>query len=180
MKIPFILLGAVLGLALHPPAIAAKLVLPGAVQAGDELHILGVDSENDQNTRWVVWSESGKQTKSVKLLVTGKKLATTPRTIPDAYEPNVRQVEQWQMGSHPILALTYRLGAAAQQLELIGLNNRNQAVLIDEKMGEQIEWRINGNGELLLSVYTKPEGRLLPTCYRWQEKIAKLMMADCN
>lgn len=185
----------------HPMEIARRLFIAGlftafgaahaapvnplveaAAFALDELHIIGVDTDGDQHLRWATWSEAGKQgaVLNLTLLARVKPKRKTRFTIKDAYEPALRRIDGWRHGVHPVVAFTYRQGAAAQQLEIYGLNDMRQAVLLDQRLGEQIEWRVGRDGEMLLSVFAKPEGRLVPSCYGWQEKPAKLSVVACD
>lgn len=150
-----------------------------AFSALNELHIIGADVDNDEHLRWAVWSQTSAQGMVVKLAVV-KKTASGPVVLytlerKDAYEPNIRRIVDWRYGKHPVLALTYHQGAAAEQVELYGLADNNQPVLLDQRLGEASGWSIGSQGQTLLCVYTKSESFLAPTCYRWQEKSHSLV-----
>jgi hypothetical protein len=150
----------------------------GALAAANDLHILGVDRDDDRKLRWLVWSESSPTTKTVNLTLIAD-TAQGPRTVfhterKDAYDVEVRRLHAWRYGQHPILAFSYREGAAAEQIELYGLEADGMPVKLDEQSGEDLEWSAGRNGELLLVSYDKPEGRLVPSYYRWDDKKHKL------
>lgn len=139
-----------------------------------ELHIIGADVDNDENLRWAVWSQTSAQGMVVKLALikktAGKPIVLGTVSHKDAFEPDIKRVVQWRYGKHAILAFTYHTGAAAQQVELYGLDEKNQPVLLDQRLGEVIGWSIGSQGQTMLCVYAKPESRLEPTCYLWDEK----------
>ncbi len=66
------------------------------------------------------------------------------------------------------MAFTYQYGALAEEIELYGLDSNDQPVLLGQESGETVQWSIGSNGEVLLGLYTKPEGGPMPTWYRWQ------------
>lgn len=137
------------------------------------LQILNADNTN---LRYATWSENS----DVYLVVIKQKKITAKITIADAYQPNFREIVSWQYQKHPVLVLTYRQGAAAELVELYGINTQNELILLAQILGEQIEWRIGKNGETLLSVYTKPEGALIATCYQFDNKSHKLSPSQCD
>jgi hypothetical protein len=144
----------------------------------NELHIIGVDNDNDKNLRWAVWNQTSSQSKIVKLALV-KNITSGPVVLytlerKDAYESDIKRISEWRYGKHPVFALTYHYGAAAEQVELFGLDDNNRPMKIDEMLGECIGWSIN-DGQTVLGVYDKPESRLLPTWYHWEEKTHKLI-----
>jgi hypothetical protein len=157
-----------------PPVENDRILMGVAFSALNELHIIGADIDNDEHLRWAVWSQKSAQGMMVKLALL-KNTATGPVVMytlerKDAYEPDIKRIINWRYGKHPVLALTYHYGAAAEQVELYGLAYNNQPVRLDQRSGEVIGWGISSGGEALLGIYTKPEGRLKPTWYRWQEE----------
>ncbi len=151
-----------------------RLLMEVAFSALGELHVIGADIDADKTLRWATWSETTSQGVSVKLAILESNQKGLILSVclekQDAFEPDIRRITNWRYGKHPVLALTYRQGAEAELVELYGLDNDKRPVKLYECLGEQIEWHIGIHGETLLNVYTKPHGRLLPTCYRWQEK----------
>jgi hypothetical protein len=150
-----------------------RILVGVAFSALNELHITGVDAA-DKQLRWAAWSQKSAQGMMVKLALL-KNTATGPVVTytlerKDAYEPDIKRIFNWRYGKHPVLALTYHYGAAAEQVELYGLAHNDQPVRLDQRSGEVVGWGISSGGEALLGIYTKPEGRLTPTWYRWQEQ----------
>ncbi|PZN71649.1 MAG: hypothetical protein DM484_25870 [Candidatus Methylumidiphilus alinenensis] len=149
----------------------------------DDLQIIGADTENDKYWRWAAWSESSENGPSVKLALLNHKTKNVDikwySDKQDAYGPVITRVVNWRHGQHPILVLTYRQGAEAQQVELYGLDEKNRPLLLDKRLGEQIEWRIGIQGETVLSIYSKPYGHLVPVCYGWQDEKKRLESLLC-
>ena len=147
------------------------------------LHIIGVDSDNDQSLRWVTWGNRSKKGMTTVLVLLKKGKTESPvlwsREFYDCYEPNLIRLTGWQYGQHPIVALTYRYGALAEQVEIYGLDKKNRPVKIGEEFGEAIEWSINSSGERLMNVYSKPEGQIVPTCYGWDNHHQQLKKVEC-
>ncbi len=145
----------------------------------NELHIIGANSDNDEHLRWAVWAQASAQGMTVKLALLRK--TTKGREVlyslerKDAYEPNIKRIVGWRYGKHPVLALTYHQGAAAEQVELYGFAENHQPARLDQRLGEVVTWGISAQGQTLLGIYAKPEGRLVPTWYRWEEKTHKLV-----
>jgi len=149
-----------------------------ALSAANDLHILGVDRDDDRKLRWLVWSESSHESKTVNLTLVAD-TAQGPRSVfhtqrTDAYDVEVRRIYAWRYREHPVLAFCYREGAAAEQAELWGVEADGTPVKLDEQSGEDIEWAAGHKGELLLVSYDKPRGRLVPSYYRWDDKSHKL------
>jgi hypothetical protein len=150
-----------------------------ALSAANDLHIVGVDRDDDKKLRWLAWSESAHQTKTANLTLVAD-TAQGPKAVfhterKDAYDVEVRRVYAWRHGQHPILAFSYREGAAAQQIEFYGIEADGTPVKLDEQSGEDITWSADRNGELLLVAYNKPTGRLVPSYYRWDDKKHQLV-----
>jgi hypothetical protein len=139
-----------------------------------DLQVLSVN--NDSNLRYATWRENA----DIHLAVINQAKVSAKITVHDAYQPNLRKEVNWQYDKRPVLVFTYRQGAAAEFAELYGLDAKNNLVLLDQLLGEQIEWRISNNGEVLLSVYTKPNATLSPTCYRFNDKPHKLSQTHCD
>jgi hypothetical protein len=150
----------------------------------DGLHIIGVDSDNDQQLRWATWGNRSKHGMSIVLALLKKTQNGVSilwsREKHHSYEPHLTRLTSWRYGQHPILALTYRYGALAEQVELYGLDAKNQPVKLGEELGEEVEWSINSVGEGLMSVYSNPEGHIVPTCYRWEKKRQRLEKVECK
>lgn len=148
-----------------------------------ELHIIGVDVNSDKHLYWAAWCEESKQGTLINLALLSSTSSTEPNIIlkkQDAYEPTITRIDNWKYKQHPILALTYQQGAAAKQIELYGLDNKDSPRLLDQRLGEEIHWRIDSDGKTLLSVYTKPKGKLKPTCYLWEEKTEAVIQKPCQ
>lgn len=149
-----------------------------------ELHIIGVDKDDDRNLRWVTWSDRSEQGSTARLAVVGNSsqgsntLSSVERR--DAYAPSIVRAHPWNYGKHPVLAWTYQYGAAAQTLELYGLDDKNQLVKLDEASGALITWSVNSQGKLLANIHEQTNARLTANCYGWQEKQHKLLKASCR
>jgi hypothetical protein len=137
------------------------------------LQVLSVD--NGADLRYATWSDNT----DVHLAVIEQAKLTAKITIHEAYQPMLRKIESWQYNKHPVLAFTYRQGAAAEFVELYGIDPKNQFVQLAQILGEQIEWRIGNNGETLLVVYSKPDAVLTPSCYLFDGSNYKLLPAPC-
>jgi len=145
----------------------------------DDLHVLRVYPP-DTGLRWVTWGTSRnrngninvKMSMAVKLALLKKSgkgsvlICSVERK--DAYNPKIKWIYSWRYGKYPVLAFTYLYGALAEEIELYGLDSNDQPVLLGQESGETVQWSIGSNGEVLLGLYTKPEGRPMPTWYRWQ------------
>lgn len=150
----------------------------------DGLHLIGVDSDNDQRLRWATWGNRSKHGMLIVLAL----LKNTQNDVSvlwsrekhDSYEPHLTRLSSWRYGQHPILALTYRHGALAEQVELYGLDAKNRPVKLGEELGEEVEWSINSAGEELMRVYSNPEGHIVSTCYRWENKRQRLEKVECK
>lgn len=149
-----------------------------------ELHIIGVDKDDDQQLRWITWGERSEQSSTARLAVVSNS-AQGPNTLSsverrDAYAPSIVRAHPWRYGKHPVLAWTYQYGAAAQTLELYGLDDKEQLVKLDEASGALITWSVNSQGKMLANVHEQANARLSANCYDWQEKRHKLVKASCR
>ncbi len=149
-----------------------------------ELHIIGVDKDDDRQLRWVTWGERTDQSSIARLMVVSNS-AQSPNTLSsverrDAYAPAIVRAHPWRYGKHPVLAWTYQQGAAAQTLELYGLDDKDQLVKLDEVSGALIEWSVNKQGKMLANIYEQANARLTASCYGWQEKQHKLAEVSCR
>ncbi len=148
-----------------------------------EIQVIGVDVEGDKRLRFATWQEGeGEHTRvRMALMDTTGNLESAPVVFDReyAYGPRVRRVVNWQFGGHPVLAVVYQQGAAAAQIELFGVDSGPALASLDQRLGEEIEWRIGKDGGLLLSVYTKQKGSLVANCYRWHEKSHRLVNHSC-
>jgi hypothetical protein len=161
------------------PTESYRILRSVAFSSLNELQIIGADVDSDKSLRWAVWSEYAAQGMMVKLALV-KNTATGPVVLhalerKGAYEPTITRITDWRHGKHPVLAFTYHQGAAAEQVELIGLDTSNQPVQLDQRLGEIVGWAISPQGQTLLGIYARPESRLVPTWYRWNEKARALV-----
>jgi hypothetical protein len=176
----FLTVSASLMLAQSSASVPADRILKDVVFSKlNELRITGADIDNDEHLRWVVWCEKSTQGVIVKLALV-ESTAKGPAVLytlerRDAYGADIKRIADWRYGDHPVLALTYHQGAAAEQVELYGFAENHQPVRLDQRLGEVVTWGISAQGQTLLGIYAKPEGRLVPTWYRWEEKTHKLV-----
>lgn len=148
------------------------------------LHIIGADSYNDRRLRWATWGKRSKHGVSIVLVLLGNtqngSLVLWSREYRDSYEPHITRLTSWRYGQHPILALTYRYGALAEQVVLYGIDINNRPIKLDEKLGEEIDWGINSKGEGLMIVFFKPDDHMVKHCYRWGKQSQRLEEAECE
>ncbi|NVN90409.1 MAG: hypothetical protein HXX11_07360 [Desulfuromonadales bacterium] len=148
------------------------------------LHVIGVDSDADHQLRWATWGKHSKHGMSTVLALmkktrNGVTILWLKEKL-DSYEPGLLRLTSWRYGQHPVLALSYRYGALAEQVEFYGLDAKNGPVKVGEGLGEDIEWSVNSKGEGLLNIYSKSGDHMLPTCYRWENKKQQLERVDCK
>jgi len=79
-----------------------------------------------------------------------------------------------------IVALTFRYGSLAEQVELCGIDTKYRPVKLGEGLGEKIEWAISSAGEGIMAVYSKFEDRIMQICYQWDKKSLSLKEARCK
>lgn len=161
------------------PRLATKEVF-----STDGLHVIGVGSDNDQQLRWATWGNRSKHGMSIVLALLKKTQNDVSvlwsKEKHDTFEPNLTRLTSWRYGQHPILALTYRYGALAEQVELYGIDAKNRPVKLGEELGEEVKWSINSAGEGVMNVYSKPKGHIVPICYRWNKKHQRLEKIECK
>lgn len=187
--LPVLFLCVHIACAAAPVAEPADIVMNEALKSivfspAGELHIFGVDKDDDRQLRWITWSDRSDQSSIARLAVVANS-AQGPKTISsverrDAYAPSIVRAHPWRYGKHPVLAWTYQYGAAAQTLELYGLDDKDQLVKLDEVSGALITWRVNSQGQMLANIYEQTNARLTAHCYGWQEKQHKLAKASCR
>ncbi|MEN6509130.1 MAG: hypothetical protein ABFD63_10190 [Smithella sp.] len=147
----------------------------------NELQIIDAGSRDDF-LHWAVWSQKSEGGLSVKLALL-KYTDKGPVVLQmlerkDAYEPSIKRIYQWRFGKYPVLALTYQYGAAAEQLEILGIDNNSRPVLLDEQLGDVIQWG-TCKGQIIVGIYSRPEGQLVPSWYRWREETHKMYQIHC-
>jgi hypothetical protein len=166
-----------------PVAVAAALQGTAFASAG-ELHVIGVDEGSDSPLRWAAWDERLQQRSTARLaLMHAPGQQQTPPVMverQDAYAPSMVRLHAWRYGAHPVLAWTYQYGAAAQTLELYGLDSQDRPVLLGQMSGALITWDINRHGRMLAHVYEQDNARLTASCYGWQQAQHRLVPLPCR
>jgi len=148
------------------------------------MHIIGVESDKDQELRWATWGKRSKHGPSIvlALLKKTKKGVSVLWSIEklDGYEPAIKRIPSWRYGRHPVLALTFQYGALAAQVELYGLDEKERPTPIVEKLGESIEWSVSSHGEELMNIYSNSADQIIQHCYRWEKIRQRLEQVKCR
>ncbi|MGB8840870.1 MAG: hypothetical protein WCC64_07340 [Aliidongia sp.] len=130
---------------------------------------------------WAVWGEGSPANQSVHLalfsVATDAPLWTDVKA--EAYDPGFRLLTDWRQENRPMVAVTFRYGAAAAQIELYGLDATDHPIRLDERLGAEIGWTIDTAGRTLLVIYSQQSGMLQPTCFGWDTGSGKLLPQPC-
>ena len=139
-------------------------------------------SANDEGTlRWAAWQLGAPPSQSVRLAFYDATHAPA-RPLwsvgwPDAYNPLV-QATGWTHAGRPVLALTMQFGAAAQQVDLYGLDAASHPVRMAEMLGAAVGWVVHPDRTVLI-VYQTPVSALVPHCFDWQDRTGQLAEVKC-
>lgn len=134
--------------------------------------------------RWVVWEEGSGESRTSHLALFTHEKATASSvwstSWPDAWAPALQPAPEWRWRDRALLAVTLQFGAAAEQVELYGLDAQNKPVHLAEKTAASIGWKINTAGQRLLVLYEPETTVLKARCYGWQESTGKLVLQQCK
>jgi hypothetical protein len=176
-------MAVILQRALAAPALGP---LGGKVETISKMPFSGLNIEdaNPSGTlRWAAWGDgpAGSQTVRLALLdpAPSSTMALWATAWPDAYGAALRPTPEWQFAGHQLMAITMQFGAAAEQIDLYGLDARNQPVRLAEKLGAAIGWAVDSSGDLVLIVYSMPDSALVPACFGWNPATSQLAPANC-
>lgn len=120
---------------------------------------------------WVAWVERGRLGRSVVLTLReagqsgGRQLWEDDWR--DAYKAALRIVPDWRRDGRPLLALTLRYGAAAQEVVLSAPDGAHPPRRVAERPASAMEWRVDAQGGTLLAALDRNGSALPPTCLRW-------------
>jgi hypothetical protein len=169
-------------------AVAAPALGPlgGSVETISKMPFSGLNIEaanSSGSLRWAAWGEgpAGSQTVRLALLDTAGTTTTAlwATAWPDAYGAALRPTPEWQFAGHQLMAITMQFGAAAEQIDIYGLDEKNQPVRLAEKLGAAIGWAADSSGDLILIVYSMPDSALVPACFGWNPATSQLSPASC-
>ncbi len=169
-------------------AVAAPALGPlgGSVETIAKMSFSGLsveDANASGSLRWAAWGDgpAGSQTVRLALLdAAGTRTAALWATAwPNAYGAGLRPTPEWQFAGHQVMAITMQFGAAAEQIDVYGLDTKNQPVRLAEKLGAAIGWAVDSSGDLILIVYSMPDSALVPACFGWNPATSQLAPASC-
>lgn len=143
-----------------------------------------MDADPQGALRWVVWQE-GQADSRVSYLALyqqdkGAASSVWSTSWPDAWSPALQPLSEWRWQGNALLAVTLQFGAAAEQVELYGLDTQNRPVKLAEKTAASVNWKINEAGQRLLVLYEPKPTILKASCYGWQENTGKLVPQSCH
>jgi hypothetical protein len=140
------------------------------------------DADKTGLLHWAAWGEGKAGSQTVRLALVNSLYggrALWAMSWPDAYGPGLRPTPEWSFAGHPLLALTMQFGAAAEQIDLYGLDAKNQPVRLAEELGAAIGWSVDATGNLVLIVYSMPASTLVPACFGWNSSANQLTLEAC-
>jgi hypothetical protein len=141
------------------------------------------DADPDGQRRWGAWAEGRKGETRVHLGLFARQPGSATlqwsQSWKDAYDPSLRSAPEWRYRGQPVLALTLRFGAAAQQVDLFGLDADQPPQLLAEKDAAAIGWIVSADGRLLLALYDANPTALTPGCFGWREQSGELAAEKC-
>jgi hypothetical protein len=112
-----------------------RILRAASTQIGG-LSIIRVSEDAGSRLRWAAWSErESRQAQIVHLaliaLRDGRSVPVWSVARPDSYEPTIQRAWSWQYNGNPVLLFTYQEGAAAETLEVYGLDERGRPILLE-------------------------------------------------
>lgn len=184
LRLPLLFLFSTL---IIPSARASDLSIPAPFQVLAESNIssaqlLSLTTEApDRKILAVAWEDDKKPSVTFGLIKKAENAASALwlKEAIDAYDPTLKQITNWEYKQRPVIAFLYSQGSTARQIEIYGLNHESLQ-LLDQKLGEAVEWKILKDGDLSLVVYSKPNGHLEPDCFAWDVKYSKLRATNCS
>jgi hypothetical protein len=93
---------------------------------------------------------------------------------PDGYQPTLYVATNWAYSGRPVLLFSYRMGAAAEELELWGLDLQDRPTLLDRVEAATFDYR-SWRG-LTIEAVGHPEP---PLCWTFETGNAKLVASAC-
>ena len=134
-----------------------------------------IPADSEKQLRWIAWSETAdnRPTSYLALFAGHTGTVAWQADWPDAYSPSVREVTQWRYAGRPVTALTVSFGAAAEQVDLYGLDASNRPVRLAERLGVAVDFRSSPDGKLVLEVFRTPDTIPLANCFVWESELLK-------
>ncbi|MGG7446988.1 hypothetical protein ACQ3G7_13035 [Kosakonia oryzendophytica] len=141
------------------------------------------DNDAEGTARWVAWEQGTPDARTSHLALFEKQNNGNIQSVwstawPDAWAPSLLMLQEWRWHDRPLLAVTVQFGAAAEQIDIYGLNENNRPQRLTGKTAASISWKINTSGQRLLVLYETKPTVLKATCYGWQEN--KLAVKSCD
>ena len=153
-----------------------------AVRRAAAFPALSVADAGIEGLRWVAWADGVPPSSTVRIALINTRRGTEPvwsMTVPDAYDPRFLQVAPWTHAGHPVYALTLHFGAAAEQVDLFGVEADGKPAHLASMLGDVIGFAI-GLHKASVVVYSRPDSSVMvPRCYEWQDRRGKLLRAPC-
>lgn len=150
------------------------------ISAPDIRNFSMADAAVRDGGRWGVWEDGGSDTRISHLVFFAGKKSVWSVQWQDACNPVLQILPEWQWRGHPVAAVTLQFGAAAVQLVVYGLDDKNQPVWLFEKEAASIGWIINENGQRLLALYNSKPTALKAACYVWNDSTGNLNLQPCK
>ena len=150
-----------------PPFLQWPAASAATVRGGEEA-VLPAPSSRLQ---WAASIERGRMGQAV-ILVLRTAASDGGRQLwsdrwPDAYEPALRVIPDWRHGGFPLVALTLRYGAGAQEAVLLAQGGTGSPRRVAERLASVIEWRQDARGRTLLVAFGRNGSALVPECFDW-------------
>ncbi|MGY5957112.1 Lipoprotein [Kosakonia sp. BK9b] len=141
------------------------------------------DNDTDGAQRWVAWEEGTIDARSSHLALYEKNTNGNIQPVwstawPDAWAPSLLMLQEWRWHDRPLLAVTLQFGAAAEQVDIYGLDEKQRPQRLAEKTAATIGWKISASGQRLLVLYEAKPTVLKATCYGWQENTLAVQSCD--
>lgn len=120
---------------------------------------------------WVAWTERGRMGRIVILVLRtaapdGGRQLWNDRWL-DGYQPALRVIPDWRHGGLPLVALTLRAGAGAQEAVLLAHGGTGSPRRMAERLASAIEWRQDTRGRTVLVAFGRDGSALMPECFGW-------------
>jgi hypothetical protein len=143
--------------------------------------IVVADAGGGTGLHWAAWSNQAGPSPSVRLALFDTRKspaeAVWSQSWPGAYDPRFVALTPWVSARHPVYALTMQFGAAAEQVDLFGLDSAGRPARLAEKLGAEIGFIVAADQSALV-VYQTPHVALVPSCYEWSDR-GKLVASAC-
>lgn len=158
---------ALLGAIPLAPLLGWRAAEAATIRDGEEV----VLPDPSRRLRWVAWAERGRMGRSVTLVL--RKAARDGERLlwsglwRDAYDPALRAIPDWRSGGVPLVALTLRYGAGAQEAVLLAQRGAEPPRRVAERLDTVIEWRQDAAGRTVLVAFGRDGSALRPGCFGW-------------